>query len=204
MAGTCYIFLDYDGVVACARKWWKIPAHKGFEPKAIANLNGLVQQIQEAGMEASVVPITSRLRWQPVSVIKRSLCDAGFTGTIEDGLEIGSDNYMPKQVWVTRGEALKNWCTTHLQAGDTFIILDNNPPKNLPDSMKPRWIHVNGDDKLTAKDTKKALALLDIKPTAARTEAAPEESLPEKTKKKWRQREEDGPDKAKGNSSVSR
>lgn len=201
MTGKCYIFLDYDGVVACARKWWKMPAHKGFEPKAMANLNSLVQQLEEGGKEVSVVPITSRLRWQPVNLIKSSLRDAGFTGTIEDGLEIGSKNYMPKQVWITRGEALKQWCDTHLTEQDSYIILDNNHPKSLPDDMMPRWIKVDSDEKLRKRDVKKALEILGVaspEPTSPQEVAADEG----KGKKRWREAEEQR--KKEGDTAVCR
>lgn len=181
-----YIFLDYDGVVACARKWWKVPAHKGFEQKAIANLNSLVQQLEESGREVSVVPITSRLRWQPVSLIKSSLREAGFTGDIEDGLEIGSKNYMPKQVWITRGDALKQWCDTHLTEQDSYIILDNNHPKNLPQEMMPYWIKVDSHEKLRGRDVKKALEILGVtQPEQTPLEEAAADAG--KGKKRWRE-----------------
>ncbi len=185
MTGKTYIFLDYDGVVACARKWWKVPAHKGFEPKAVNILNGLVQQLEESGREISVVPITSRLRWQPVSLIKNSLRDAGFTGAIEDGLDIASDNYMPKQIWITRGEALKRWCDTHLSESDNYIILDNNHPKNLPEAMIPFWIKVDSHEKLRKRDVKKAMEILKATPSeSGHLEEAIAEAEPHQ--KQWR------------------
>ncbi len=156
--GKTYIFLDYDGVVACARKWWK----HGFEPQAITNLNQLVNALEESGRDVRVVPITSRLRYQPVSVICNALKKAGFTGEIETGTEALGEKYFPKQVWVKRGTAIKNWCKDHLEPEDSFVILDNNHPKNLPETMKLHLVRVDSYDKLTAQDVEKALQTLGV------------------------------------------
>ncbi len=160
MSGKRIIFLDFDGVVACSKKFWKHP-ERGFEPNAIAELNRLAER-----SGAEVVPITSRLRWQTVSWINWSLKQGGFTGTIHEGLDIPKMKFA-KQILMTRGKALETWCKTHGINPEDCVILDNNYPKNLPETLVPRLIQTDSYMKLTTEDVDKALALFGITPEAA-------------------------------------
>lgn len=175
MVGKTYIFLDYDGVVACAREcskktFKKLNPGNSFVPEAITHLNRLVSALEEDGRNVRVVPITNRLRWIPVKHICRSLRDAGFEGQIQDDIGAFKKKYFGKQFAAPRGKALNKWCEKHLESEDDYIILDNNHPKKLPDKMKSHLVKIDRYAKLTAEDVDKALEILGAerkKPEAA-------------------------------------
>lgn len=160
MIGKTYIFLDYDGVVACARectkKTMKLNPGASFVPEAVEQLNRLVGELESAGKDVRVVPITSRLRWLRRSKVYESLENGGFTGIID------KEQKFSRQVHKSRSEALVDWCKKHLQEGDEYIILDNNYPKKLPSAMQPYLVKTDSDAKLTAENVEEALAKLGV------------------------------------------
>lgn len=176
MAGTTYIFLDYDGVVACARECSKKTLKKlapgeSFVPDAMAQLNRLVRTLEEAGRDVRAVPITNRLRWLKRSKIYESLEKAGFEGTID------TKHTFSRQIRKSRGEALVEWCEKHLGAEDEYVILDNNEIKKLPDTMAQRHIQPDRYAKLSEADVNKALDILGVAREKAEAQAiAKEES----------------------------
>lgn len=205
MAGKTYVFLDYDGVVACARecskKTFKLNPGDSFVPSAIAQLNRLVSRLEEDRRDVRVVPITNRLRWIPVKYICDSLKEAGFNGQIQEDTGAFKKKYFGKQFLDPRGKALKKWCDKHLTAEDDYVILDNNHPKKLPDKMKPRLVKIDRYAKLSETDVEKALEILGVEREAPKEATAPaqDEREPQQQKTAHRDRE-----KAKGKRTLSR